>query len=116
MRGDGSREEERTVAPSLARRETVLRAREQKKNEEVGETRAPNTGRWGVYGNFSFGETVMHVSPISVTKRLLAAFCPRDNSLSFFMTAPISQLRNYSRKVADTLRNVENACRTDIRL
>lgn len=39
----------------------------------------------------------MHVSPISVTKRLLATFCPRDNSLSFFMTAPISQLKNYSR-------------------
>lgn len=47
----------------------------------------------------------MHVSPISVTKRLLATFCPRDNSLSFFMAAPISQLKNYSREVG-TLWNV----------
>lgn len=51
----------------------------------------------------------MHVSPISVTKRLLAAFCPRDNSLPFFMVAPISQSKNYSRKVG-TRRNMENAC------
>jgi len=53
----------------------------------------------------SASETVMHVSSISVTKRLLAAFCSRDNSLSFFIAAPISQLKNYSRKVG-TLWNI----------
>ena len=71
---------------------------------------SPEHGKMGSLWKFLLRrETVMHVSPISVTKRLLAAFCPRDNSLPFFMAAPISQLRNYSRKVADTLRNVENA-------
>lgn len=31
------------------------RARARKKNEEVGDT-SPGAGRWGVYGNFSFGD------------------------------------------------------------
>lgn len=89
VRGDGSREEERTVAASLARRESFPwpSAKEERRGQ-AGDT-SPSAGRWGVYGNFFFGETVMHVSPISVTKRLLAAFCPRDNSPPFFMAAPI---------------------------
>lgn len=71
-----------------------------KKNEEVKEdTSVREDG--GRYGNFLLlRETVMHVSPISLTKRLLATFCPRDNSLSSFMAAPISQLKNYSQEVA----------------
>lgn len=105
VRGDGSREEERTVAASPARRESFPwpSAKEERRGQ-AGDT-SPSAGRWGVYGNFFFGETVMHVSPISVTKRLLAAFCPRDNSPPFFMAAPISRLKNYSRKVG-TLRSV----------
>lgn len=106
MRGDGSREEERTVAPSLARRETFPCPNAK---EERRDRRRHEPGEDGEFMEISSSTTVMHVSPISVTERLLAAFCPRDNSPQFFMAGPISQLKNYSRKVG-ILRNVENMC------
>jgi len=65
----------------------------------------------GEFMEISPSKIVMHVSPISVTKRLLAAFCPRDNSLQFFIVAPISHLKNYNRKV-DTLWNYRECVRS----
>lgn len=59
-----------------------------------GDTSRRKTGE---FMEISPSETVMHVSLISVAERLLATFCPRDNSPSFFMACPISQLKNYGR-------------------
>lgn len=50
-----------------------------------GGTRHEPAREDGEFMEISLSETVMHVSPISVTKRLLATFCPRDNSPLFFM-------------------------------
>lgn len=81
-----------------SRRERRPHARARKKNEEVkGDTSRAQEDE--EFMEISPSETVMHVSPISVTKRLLAAFCSRDNSLLFFIDTPISQLKNYNRKV-----------------
>lgn len=82
----------RWLLPSRGGRRSRARAR--KKNEESRRRHEPGRGEDGEFMEISSSETVMHVSPISVTKRLLAAFCPRDNSLTFFMVAPISQMKN----------------------
>lgn len=82
------------------------------KEERRGkETRARARGKMGSLWKFLLSsKTVMHVSPISVTERLLAAFCPRDNSLPFFIAALISQLKNYSRKVGTLRQAWRTAC------
>lgn len=117
-RGDDSREEDRTTgSPSFARKETTTRSRARAKEERGGKRRhEPGAREDGEFMEISPSqrETVMHVSPISVTKRLLATFCPRDNSLSFFIAAPISQLKNYNREVG-TLWNVNRYWSLNIR-
>lgn len=95
-----ARERQDAGSPSFVRRKTTTFSCE-RRTKRWKKTRAGVREDGGPYGNFLLlRETVMHVSPISLTKRLLATFCPRDNSLSSFMAAPISQLKNYSQEVA----------------
>lgn len=87
---------------SARRRESSHSVHGERKKDEQGKRerrRYEPAQEDGEFMEISCSKTVMHVSPISVTERLLATFCPRDNSFSFFTSAPISQLKNYSREV-----------------
>lgn len=98
-----ARKKGRWLLPSRGRSRSRIRA----KVERRGGTRHEPAREDGEFMEISLSETVMHVSPISVTKRLLATFCPRDNSPLFFMATPISSLKNYSQEV-HVFRNVKN--------
>lgn len=90
------REDSGSLLPSQEETDSCSSKRKTKRQKK---TRADERED-GEFMEISPSETFMHVSPISVTKRLLATFCPRDNSLSFFIALPISQLKNCSRKVS----------------
>jgi hypothetical protein len=97
----------KTGTGSSARREMPLDARRsegrrgenrEREREREREDTSPRSRRWGVYGNFS-GDRYARLAYFRERTLILATFCPRDNSPSFFTGAPISQLKNYSREV-----------------
>lgn len=93
---DGEEEENAFLVLSYKSRARVRR-REQGKRTRANER---EDGEFMEISPFGERDRYARLSPIFVTERLLATFCPRDNSLLFFMAAPISQLENYSQEVS----------------